>query len=125
MVKKTVKYTDVDGNEVEEELMFHLTKAEITEINASYPGGMKDYARSLIKKHDEAAILALFKEIILRAYGERSTDGKNKFIKRRDGHLLAEDFIDGEAYSALFEELLTSEENAQSFFEGLVPNANK
>lgn len=123
MIKQTITYTDFDGNEVTEDFFFHLTKAEITELNALYPGGLEQYTKQIVAKHDESALLALFKVIIAKAYGEKS-EGHNKFIKRRNGCVLADEFIDGEAYSALFEQLVESEEKAKTFFEGLLPKQN-
>ena len=35
MLKKTIKYTDYDGNEREEDFYFNLSKAEITEMELS------------------------------------------------------------------------------------------
>lgn len=39
MYKKTITYTDYDGNERTEDFYFNLTKAEIAEMELSAEGG--------------------------------------------------------------------------------------
>ena len=47
MLKKTIKYTDYDGNEREEDFYFNLSKAEVTEMELSKEGGMSEYIKKI------------------------------------------------------------------------------
>ena len=63
----------------------------------------------------------MFKDIILKAYGEKSADGK-RFIKINDaGVPLSIGFSQTEAYSQLFMELATNSEEAAKFIKGIIP----
>ena len=63
----------------------------------------------------------MFKDIILRAYGEKSADGK-RFIKNQE---LRDAFAQTEAYSDLFMELATDAEAAAKFINGIIPQGTK
>jgi len=120
MIKKTIKYTDYFDNERTEDFYFNLSEAELTELAMSKEGGLERYAKRIVAAKSEPELIALFKELILLSYGEKTDDGK-RFIKVRDGHKLAEDFSQTEAYSNLFMELATNDKAASDFFNGLLP----
>ncbi len=40
MLKKTITYEDFDGNQVTEDHFFHLSKADLVEMEVSQKGGM-------------------------------------------------------------------------------------
>ena len=40
MIKETITYTDFDGELVTEELNFHLSKLELTELATELPDGV-------------------------------------------------------------------------------------
>jgi hypothetical protein len=61
--------------------------------------------------------MQIFKDLILRAYGEKSADGK-RFMKSKE---LSEAFAQTEAYSILFMELATDADAAAKFVNGIVP----
>ena len=48
MLKKTISYTDYDGNQRTEDFYFNLSKAEITEMELSMEGGMRAYIKRII-----------------------------------------------------------------------------
>ena len=123
MLKKTIKYTDYDGNEREEDFYFNLSKAEITEIELSKEGGMSEYIKKISATQNGPELIKLFKDIIIKSYGEKSLDGK-RFIKNKE---LTEAFIQTEAYSELFIELASNADEAVKFINGIMPknmNAN-
>lgn len=127
MLKKTITYTDYDGNERTEDFYFNLNKAELAEMEMSTEGGLAEMIQRVVAAKDTKAIVKIFKELVLKAYGVKSPDGK-RFIKKDpiDGHLLANDFEQTEAYSELFMELATNDEAAAAFINGVVPaNLNK
>jgi hypothetical protein len=117
MLKKTITYEDFDGNERTEDFYFNLTKAEITEMNLSATGGLQKIIERLIAEQDGKRIIELFKDVILRSYGEKSLDGK-RFIKTQE---IRDGFEQTQAYSELFMELATNTESATAFINGVVP----
>lgn len=118
MLKKTVKFTDYNGNECQEELYFNLNKAELMEMQLSTKGGLDKYLQKVVDDEDPQKIMAMFKQIILKAYGKKSEDGM-RFIKSAE---LSNEFAQTEAYSELFMELVSDENAARDFMTGIVPN---
>lgn len=117
MLKKTIKYTDYDGNEREEDFYFNLSKAEVTEMELSKEGGMSEYIKKISAAQNAPELIKLFKEIITKSYGEKSLDGK-RFIKNKE---LTEAFTQTEAYSELFVELASNADEAVKFINGIMP----
>ena len=117
MLTKTVKYTDYNGNERTETLNFHLTKAEIAEMELSMPGGMSVTIQRIIEAQDTKELIALFKDLLLRSYGVKSPDGR-RFIKNDE---LREESSQTEAYSEMFMELATDAKAASDFVNGIIP----
>jgi hypothetical protein len=117
VLKKTITYEDFNGDEVSEDFFFHLSKAELVEMELSHEGGLADSLQKIIADEDGKAIVAEFKNIILGAYGKRSSDGK-RFVKNATTR---EEFESSEAYSTLFMELVTNTGSAVEFINGIVP----
>ena len=118
MLKKTITYTDYNGAERKEDFYFNLTKAEIMEMEMSTSGGLTEMINRIVAAQDAPAIIKIFKELVLKAYGVKSPDGK-RFIKSDE---LATEFAQTEAYSQLFMELATDADAASAFVNGIVPN---
>lgn len=118
MLKKTITYTDYNGVERKEDFYFNLTKAEIMEMEMSISGGLTEMINRIVAAQDAPAIVKIFKELVLKAYGIKSPDGK-RFIKSDE---LATEFAQTEAYSQLFMELATDADAASAFVNGIVPN---
>jgi len=117
MLKKTVTYKDFNGEEVKEDFFFHLSKAELIEMEMGYDGGLSGVMKRIIEAQDGRALVMEFKNIILSSYGQKSEDGR-RFIKTPE---LREEFASSEAYSELFMELATNENSAAEFMNGIVP----
>ena len=117
MIKKTITYTDYDGNERTEDFYFNLSKAELTEMETSTTGGLQKTIERITQEQDGRKLIELFKDIILRSYGKKSLDGR-RFVKSKE---LAEDFSQTEAYSELFMELATDDQAASAFIKGVLP----
>lgn len=117
MLKKTIKYTDFNGEEQSEDFFFHLSKAELVELELSHEGGLSESMTKIVAAQDGAAIVKEFKNIVLLSYGVKSPDGK-RFIKNQQ---LREEFESSEAYSTLFMELVTDTDAAIEFINGVVP----
>ena len=117
MTKKTVTYTDYNGTERTEDFYFNLTKAEVMEMEMSTNGGMAEMIKQIVASQDTAAIVKIFKDIVLKAYGVKSLDGK-RFIKNDE---IRDEFAQTEAYSNLFMELATDADAAAKFVNGIMP----
>lgn len=117
MLKKTITYTDYNGFERTEDFYFNLTKAELMEMEMTTAGGLAEMIDRIVKANDAPAIITIFKDLVLKAYGEKSADGK-RFIKSEE---LRTAFSQTEAYSQLFMELATDADAAGKFVNGIVP----
>ena len=118
MLKKTITYTDYNGLERTEDFYFNLSKAEIMEMELSTAGGLAEMIQRIVDAQDAPAIIKVFKDLVLKAYGEKSPDGR-RFIKSAE---IADSFSQTEAYSQLFMELATDSDAAAAFVNGIVPN---
>ena len=119
MVVKKIKYTDFNGVEREEEFMFNLTEAEITEMELTTDGGLSDSIKKIISAQNTPEIIKTFKMLLLKSYGEKSADGR-RFIKSEE---LTEAFTQTNAYSQLFMELATDDKAAIAFINGIIPDS--
>lgn len=117
MLKKTITYTDYNGVERTEDFHFNLTKAEIMEMEMSTTGGLAEMIQKIVAAQDAPTIIKIFKDLVLKAYGEKSPDGK-RFIKSEE---LRTAFSQTEAYSILFMELATDSDAAAAFVNGIMP----
>ena len=122
MLKKTITYTDYNGVERKEDFYFNLTKAEIMEMEMSISGGLTEMINRIVAAQDAPAIVKIFKELILKAYGEKSADGRRFMKVDENGVPLSINFSQTEAYSQLFMELATDADAASAFVNGIVPN---
>ncbi len=121
MISKNIKYTDYNGVEREETFLFNLSKAELMEMELGTTGGLTEIIKKIIETKDQPSIIKIFKELILKAYGEKSADGK-RFIKMdENGQPLSRQFAETEAYSVLFMELATDDAKAAEFVNGIIP----
>jgi len=120
MLKKTIKYTDYNGEEREEDFYFNLSRTELTEWELSVDGGLSNLISSITKEKNVPEIAKKFKEIILKAYGEKSPDGK-RFIKSPE---ISKAFSETNAYDELFMSFFGDNgvNIALDFVKGILPN---
>lgn len=118
MIKKTVTYTDYNGVERTENFYFNLSKAEVMEMEMSTAGGMAESIQKIVDAKDAPSIIRVFKDLVLKAYGVKSDDGR-RFIKSKE---LSDEFSQTEAYSQIFMELATDADAAAKFVNGIVPS---
>lgn len=117
MLKKTITYTDYNGTERTEDFYFNLSKAELVMMEASVAGGLKQRLEKIVQNQDNVEIMKVFQDLIRKAYGEKSADGK-RFIKSEE---ISEAFEQTEAYSELVMEIMADPEKAAAFINGIIP----
>lgn len=117
MLSKEITYIDYNGVERKETFRFNLSKAEIMEMELSVQGGFAEMVDRIIQTKDTPALIEIFKELICKAYGVKSPDGR-RFIKSKD---LTDEFTQTEAYSNLFMELALNSDSAATFVNGILP----
>lgn len=117
MLKKTITYTDYNGVEHTEDFYFNLSKAELLEMEMSNTGGFESMLKELIDTKDNARIIEMFKDLILKSYGVKSADGK-QFIKTKQ---LSLEFSYMDAYSVLYMELASDANASKLFVNGIIP----
>ena len=117
MLKKTITYTDFDGLERTESFYFNLTRAELTEMEISEQGGYAERLRSIIDAKDVPSLVRIFKDLVLKAYGEKSSDGR-RFMKSEE---ISNNFAHTQAYSDIFMSLATDTDAAIEFVNGIIP----
>lgn len=117
MIKWTVEYTDYNDNPVKEDLYFHLNKAELMEMNLNANGAYGEFINRISNSRDYKALGEEFKNIILKAYGVKSDDGRT-FRKSPE---MAREFEQSEAYATLYMELISDANKLAKFVRGMVP----
>jgi hypothetical protein len=117
VLKKTVQYEDYNGEAVKEDLYFNLSKAELVQLEMSYPGGLSNHLRKIGESEDGPEIIKMFTELLKASYGKRSPDGK-RFIKNDQ---VWEEFVSSEAYSAFFMDLISDPQRQIEFVRGIIP----
>lgn len=117
MLKKTITYTDYNGVSRTEDHYFNLSKAELMEMELGTTGGFADMLTRIAEAKDAPVIMKVFKDLLLKSYGEKSLDGK-RFVKSEE---ISTAFSQTEAYSQLFMELVTDADKAYKFIEGIIP----
>lgn len=117
MLKETITYEDYNGVSRTEDYYFNLTEAELMEMEMSMNGGLAEMIQRIVSAQDAPAIIKIFKDMVLKAYGQKSLDGK-RFIK---SEALREEFSQTEAYSQLFMKLATDADAAAKFVNGIMP----
>lgn len=117
MLKKTVTYVDYNGVERTEDFYFNLSKAEVAEMELSVEGGFSKMLEEIVASKDNVRIVSLFKQMVLKAYGEKSVDGR-RFVKSEE---ISQAFAQTEAYSEIFMELALNTDAAAAFVNGIMP----
>jgi hypothetical protein len=117
MLKKTITYEDFDGNQRTDVFYFNLTKTELTEMETSVEGGMKNLLEKMVESEDVKEMFVFFKQIIVKSVGIKSDDGR-RFMKSDE---IANDFVSSAAFDSLFMELAQDANKAADFIKGMLP----
>lgn len=116
MQKITVTYENFDGENVTEDLYFHLNIKELQEMENWEPSLTERIAK-LTKTEDGKDAFNLMRDIIETAYGERSEDGK-RFLKSPE---IRNMFTEGLAYDEVIIQFIDGTTDLSKFIEGLLP----
>jgi hypothetical protein len=117
MLRKSIKYTDFNGEEVTDIHYFNLTNTELLNLEVSTKGGFQALLQKIVDEKDVKELVSQFQTIVLMSYGQKSEDGK-RFIKNEE---LRNEFTQTAAYDALFMELSTDADAAANFVKGVMP----
>ena len=117
MYEKQIEFTDFFGNKKVEKRYFNLSEAEILDAQFDSKGDFSMLIQGIANTKDQDTLGKLFKEIILRSYGEPSADGiyfnKSPEIRAR--------FESSALYNALYMELLFNADKASEFINKVIP----
>jgi hypothetical protein len=120
LFRKLVTYDDFNGEETTDELFFHLTKAEIIDLEVGTQKGEGSLTASLqriIDTKNGEEMYRTFKHLLEISHGEKSDDGRH-FVKNAQTR---ERFLSSGAYSALIEEMLENTDVAIEFVLNILP----
>lgn len=134
MFTKTITYEDFNGTERTETHHFNLTQTEFMEIYANMPEGLSKAvdaidpnntdnenleatAVKVIETLGNDGVLNFYKELVLKAYGIISEDGR-RFIKSKQ---LSEEFSQTLAYDNMMMEFMTTEKASSDFINAIIP----
>lgn len=118
MFKHEIAYTDFNGTTRKEDFHFHLSLPEVTRLEAEFGKPLADYTKELVDRQDPNELIKFLERIVLSSYGRKTADGKS-FRKNTE---LREEFEYSQAYAEFFEELLTNQDLARKFGEGVADN---
>lgn len=117
MYEKEIKFKDFYGNEKTAKRYFNLSESEILDAQFDSQGDFSMLIQGIANTKDQDTLGKLFKEIILRSYGEPSPDGiyfeKSPEIRAR--------FENSALYNALYMELLFDADKASEFINKVIP----
>ncbi len=117
MLKRTEKYQDWNGQERTEDFFFNLTETECLDLQLTTEGGLAETIQKVINANEVGQMVAVFKELLLASYGEKSADGR-RFIKTKE---VREGFSQTTVFNKMYLELATDDKAAVAFIEGIMP----
>ena len=116
MLKQRVKYEGFDGELIEEDLYFNLTRMDLIELNDRYESkDMAAYMDKIVKEKNIKELYKVLKDIVLMAYGTKSEDGK-RFIKNQT---VKDEFAESLAFSQLIEDFHETDTAMSDFITGI------
>ena len=121
MRKETITYTDYNNVTRTEDFFFNLNEAELTALQYGVDGGMKEMLERIVKSKDNKQIMACFRELIAKSYGEKSPDGR-RFVKSKE---LSEAFMQTEAYNELMLRFMTDANYSAEFINDVLADVTK
>lgn len=117
MFTKTITYTDFNGVERKEAFYFNLSENEVVEMEFGTNGGYTELLNKIIAAKDQESLLKEIKKFILKAYGEKSSDGR-RFMKSEE---ISRAFSETPAFTKLYMEFLFNDLAFAEFVNAIIP----
>lgn len=118
MYCKEITYTGYDDQLRTEKFYFNLNKAEIAEMMLTDSDATLDQVFEYFRQtRNGKQLFKMVKDLISSSYGVKSADGRS-FLKTPE---ITQAFMQSEAFSELFMELLADPDKVAEFFIGIVP----
>jgi hypothetical protein len=117
VLKKVMKYKDFDGNDVEEEFYFHLSKVKLIKLEVSHKGGLEASLKAIIAAEDGETIVREFEGILHETVGKKSPDGR-RHVQNAE---ISEAFFTSNAYDAFLMEMVENADAMAEFIRGVMP----
>lgn len=131
MLKKVINYTGFDDKPHSGTYYFNMTRTDTLNLlqdeqfvkDSTYLTDVigKD-PNSVMTNDDVLVMLRVFKAIIYKSFGVRSTDGESFTKVAPDGHLYAQDFEQTAAYDELFMSFVNDPAQFNDFLTGVIPS---
>lgn len=116
MLKREIIYENYDGVEIKETFYFNLTRSEIVMMGMEDDGDLAERLKAIVDTKDGKQIVKVLHDLLLRSYGEKSSDGR-RFVKSPE---LSKAFSETPAFDILFDEILDPDK-ALDFINALIP----
>lgn len=125
MIKQSITFEDLEGNERTEDFYFNLNSVELAQYHID-AGGFEVILERLGNSEGASEAFKLFTDIILDSYGEKGEDGVS-FVKEDDeGRPLSRKFRQHPAFGELATMLLQNENGFTiEFISGLFPSRHR
>ena len=117
MLKETITYVDFNDLERTEDFYFNLTRTELIRMEMNKNGSLTSLLTKITKANDMPDIFEAMENLILKAYGEKSADGR-RFDKSEE---ISSNFMHSPAYDKLFEKLTMDANYAYKFLMSILP----
>lgn len=117
MKAEKMTYTDFDGTERTETFYFDLSKSELADMQMTTEGGLDIRLQRIIDAKDGASIMRTIRSLILKAYGEKSDDGR--YLMKSDE--ISHRFSCSRAFDQLYMDLITDAKKAAAWIKEVIP----
>lgn len=115
MITKKFTYVDFRGTERTESADFHFSTEEVITMESSKNGGLMEWMKKAISTNNTEELMPVFRDVILKSYGEISPDGR-RFVKSPE---LSKAFSETPMFTMLIESFFEDSKNAAEFFKGV------
>lgn len=116
MIKKTIPYEDLNGNQLVDDFYFNISKSELIDMQIEDESFQSKIQR-IVDTKDNRKLQKLISDLIDKSYGVRSSDGI-EFLKDADS---LHHFKATNAYDVLRIELATDADKLTEFVKGIMP----
>lgn len=130
MYKKTINFTDYDGTNTSKDCWFHLKRTDLMEIAVGLPEDLteefsadqveeqkEDIGHRIYEALGKKGVMQFIKDLILKAYGIRSRDGKS-FEKSEE---ISYKFSQSLAFEQLYYDMVTDDDVFVEFVNAVIP----